>query len=256
MRMPAIFVGHGSPMNAIENNPFSARWQQLGKELPKPQAILSISAHWETHGTSVTSMEKPRTIHDFGGFPDELFSIEYPAPGSPNLAARVKELVHLQPVALDDSWGLDHGTWSVLVNMYPSAQIPVIQLSLDHYKEPAFHFKLAAELVSLRDEGVLILGSGNIVHNLGLVSFSDPNGFDWAKQFDTFVLEAVKEKNFDPLIHYENLGKSAQYSIPTNEHYLPFLYILALIQNNEKVSFFNEKVVMGSISMRGMIVGN
>ncbi len=253
-RMPVIFIGHGSPMNAIEDNPFSRAWEEVGRSLPRPSAILSISAHWETAGTQVTAMERPRTIHDFGGFPAELFAVQYPAPGSPDLARQVSALIKAAPVGLDARWGLDHGTWSVLCRMFPGADIPVVQLSLDHYQEPEGHYRLARELAPLRDQGVLIFGSGNIVHNLRLMAMR-PDGFDWAISFDETIRRLILARDHHPIIHYEELGQPARLSIPTNEHYLPLLYALALQEEGEPVKFFAEGMAYGSLSMRSLWIG-
>ena len=252
--MPVLFAGHGSPMNAIEDNEFTQGWKKMATQLPAPKAILCVSAHWQTRGTKVTAMEQPETIHDFGGFPQALFDVQYPAPGNPDLAGQTIELlkaVHAEP---DHEWGLDHGTWSVLKPMYPDAKIPVLQLSLDYSLSPQQHFALAALLKSLREKGVLIVGSGNIVHNLGMVRWQE-RGFDWADEFDSKVKELIEKGDFNPLVNYSSLGKPAQLSIPTNEHYLPMLYTLGLKNKTDEVKFFNEKTTMGSVSMRSMIIG-
>jgi 4,5-DOPA dioxygenase extradiol len=253
-RMPVLFVGHGSPMNAIEDNEFSQAWIEAAKKLPLPKAILCVSAHWETRGSQVTAMEKPQTIHDFYGFPRPLFEKQYPAPGSPQLAKRVGELITTSKVTLDQSWGLDHGTWSVLCRMFPNADIPVVQLSLDRSQDAAFNYALGRQLQQLRDEGVLIVGSGNIVHNLGVVVFED-KAYDWAIEFDEKVKQWILAGEHDPIIHYENQGRSALLSINSAEHYLPLLYILALQQPGEPVSFFADKVWGGSLSMRCVRIG-
>jgi len=250
-RMPALFVGHGSPMNAIEDNDFSQAWIDAGKRLPAPKAILCISAHWETPGTQVTAMEQPKTIHDFGGFPRQLFEMQYPAPGSPDLARLVQQTITSTSVSLNQKWGLDHGTWSVLCRMFPLANIPVIQLSLDQTQPPEVHYNLAKQLRALRQRGILILGSGNIVHNLGMAFYSD-EPFDWATEFDSMAAVFIETRNHEPLIHYQKLGRSAQLSIPTNEHYLPLLYILAQQQEDETARFFANGLVYGSISMRSI----
>jgi 4,5-DOPA dioxygenase extradiol len=250
-KMPALFIGHGSPMNAIEDNEFSRSWKKLGSDLPHPRAILCISAHWLTKGTKVTAASKPETIHDFGGFPDKLFAQQYPAPGSPEFAEETIKTVTSVSIEKDHEWGLDHGTWSVLLPMYPKADIPVFQLSLDYSKPPVYHYQLAKELAVLRRKGVLIIGSGNIVHNLGMINWNG-GAYDWAKQFDEEVKKRVLSKEHNDLIHYENLGRAAQLSIPTNDHYLPLLYILAMQDNKDEVSFFNENVDLGSVSMRSV----
>ena len=255
--MPAFFVGHGSPMNAIVENPFAASWRKAAARIPRPKAILCISAHWESEGSFVTSMAQPRTIHDFYGFPDDLYRVQYNAPGSPELAERVRELVHSTPVHLDDaySWGLDHGTWSVLRHMYPEADIPVVQLSLDRTKHPRFHYELSAELFSLRRERVLVVGSGNLVHNLRLLDWGANNPYPWAAEFDSLAAELIQAGEHDRLVAYTGLGEAARLAIPTNEHYLPLLYALALRQPGEEVTFFAEGVVYGSISMRSLQIG-
>ncbi len=248
-RMPVLFMGHGSPMNAIEDNDFSRGWIEAAKAIPRPKAILCISAHWETRGLGVTAMGKPPTIHDFGGFPPELYAMQYPAPGSPEVARRVGELIHSAPVIPDQRWGLDHGTWSVLCRMYPEADIPVVQLSLDRTQESPFHYQLGQELRPLREEGVLIVGSGNIVHNLRLISW-DGEPFDWAVDFDRRVKDWILSGNHDPIIHYEKQDRAAELAINSAEHYLPLLYVLGAMQPGEPVSFFNEQVFAGSLSMR------
>lgn len=253
-KMPVLFIGHGNPMNAIEKNDYHAAWQELGKKLPRPKAILCISAHWETTGTMVTAMEKPKTIHDFGGFPDELFAQQYPAPGSPAFAKETQTAVQKTQVELDYKWGLDHGCWSVLLPMFPKADIPVLQLSLDFRKPPQWHYDLAKELKSLRQKGVLIVGSGNIVHNLGVMRWGG-KAYDWATEFDQIAKQKILNGDHQPLVNYEKLGNAAKMAIPTNEHYLPLLYTLALQDKNEKLSFFNEKIDLGSVSMRSLKIG-
>ena len=248
--MPILFVGHGNPMNAIEENEFSARWQSLGKELPRPNAILCISAHWETRGTFVTAMEKPRTIHDFGGFPRELFAVQYPAPGSPALAQQTKEIINRAVVELDTSWGLDHGCWSVVKRIYPDADIPVLQLSLDNFQPPEWHYSLARELSPLREKGVLIIGSGNMVHNLGLMNWGSPDdAFSWALEANAIFKQSILDENHQDLINYGSLGNAAKLAVPTPEHFLPMLYILGLMQQRDNIDFFNDKTVLGSMSM-------
>ncbi len=253
-KMPVLFVGHGSPMNAIEKNEFSDAWAEAGKSLPKPQAILAVSAHWETLGTKVTAMEKPRTIYDFYGFPKELYEVQYPAPGAPDLAETVRRAIKMTAVQPDLTWGLDHGTWSVLARMFPNADVPVVQMSLDRSKNPAYHYQLGQQLRELREEGVLIIGSGNIVHNLRMVVFKDV-AFDWATKFDHEVQQRILDDDHDPLIHYEKLGDFAALSINSGEHYLPLLYTLGLKEAGEPVSFFTDKVWGGSISMRSVKIG-
>jgi len=251
-KMPVLFVGHGSPTNAIEHNVFTRAWVKMIESLPQPKAVLCVSAHWETVGTEVTATDQPETIHDFFGFPDELYQVKYPAPGSPSLAHLVRETVHLSEIRLNHARGLDHGTWSVLCKMFPKADIPVIQLSLDSSREPAFHHALGRELRSLRRKGVLIVGSGNIVHNLRRAVFEADAAYDWAIEFDETLKQLIIAGNHDPIVHYQTLGQAARLAIPTNEHYLPLLYILALQDKQEHVRFFADKVTMGSLSMRSL----
>ena len=247
-KMPVLFVGHGSPMNAIEGNDFSRAWVEAGKSLPKPDAILCISAHWETAGTFVTAMERPKTIHDFYGFPQPLYEIEYPAPGSPELARLTQKTVQETHVRLDQAWGLDHGTWIVLHRMFPRADIPVVQLSLDRTQTPAFHYALGRELRGLRNKGVLIVGSGNIVHNLGIMAWQD-QAYDWAAEFDQTIKQLILSGDHHSIIRYQDLGEAARLSVPTNEHYLPLLYVLALQDKQEQIRFFTDRVTFGSVSM-------
>ncbi len=247
--MPILFMGHGSPMNAIEDNEFSQAWQNMAGQITRPKAILCISAHWETRGTFVTAMQKARTIHDFYGFPQELIDKQYPAPGSPELAQRVMELVGEAKVQLDNSWGLDHGIWSVLCQMYPQADIPVVQLSLDRSVENITHYKLGGQLAQLRSEGVLVVGSGNIVHNLRLMVWQDM-AFDWAIEYDEKVKQWILEEDHVSIIHYEKYGKPALLAVNSAEHYLPLLYVLGLQQPGEKASFFADRLWGGSLSMR------
>ena len=258
-RMPVLFVGHGSPMNAIEENEFVDNWRKLGEMLPKPKAIIAVSAHWETRGTQVTAMQKPQTIHDFGGFPRELFEVQYPALGSPELARETIGALKNTTVLPDERWGLDHGTWSVLKHFYPNADVPVIQLSLDYNKTPKEHYELAKELAAFRDNGVLIIGSGNIVHNLRQVAWDKVNepefGFDWAYEADNKVKKLILENNHKALIDYKSLGREMQMAAPTPDHFLPLLYTLALKKDNDEVSFFNDKAVMGSLTMTSVRIG-
>ena len=257
--LPALFVGHGSPMNAIEDNAYSQTWEQLGAALPTPKAILCVSAHWETQGAFVTAMERPQTIHDFGGFPRELFAVEYPAPGSPALAELTQEVLSQSPkktsVGLDQHWGLDHGAWSVLCRMFPAARIPVIQLSLDQTQPPQFHYELGQELKSLRQRGVLVVTSGNVVHNLRQARWADVAA-DWALAFDATVKERILAGDHAALVNYTALGQEALLSIPTNEHYLPLLYTLGMQSKDEAIRFFSEQVTLNSISMRTVLIGN
>lgn len=254
-KMPVLFLGHGSPMNAIEENEFVQGFRKIGKEITRPNAILCVSAHWETRGTFVTAMQNPMTIHDFGGFPKELFEVQYPAPGSPELAEETKSLIQKTEVGLDEKWGLDHGAWSVLRHMYPNANIPIIQLSLDYYQTPQYHYELAQELKSLRKKGVLIIGSGNMVHNLRMVEWKKLNetyGFDWALEANEKMKHFILDDDHKSLINYSKQGKEFQLSIPTPEHYLPLLYALALKEKNESINIFNDKPVAGSLSMTSL----
>ena len=252
-KMPVLFLGHGSPMNAIEENQFVAGFRNLAKTLPQPNAILCISAHWFTKGTKVTAMEMPRTIHDFGGFPQELFAVQYPAKGNPDLAIATQELLLPTEVELDHEWGLDHGAWSVIKHLYPEANVPVIQMSIDYTKHAQYHFELAQKLIALRQKGVLIIGSGNIVHNLRLVDFynmdKDNYGFDWAIEAREKTNQFLLDGNFQALIDFEKQGKALQLAIPTPEHYLPLIYTLGLKEKQEELSLFNDKLLGGSLSM-------
>lgn len=249
--LPAIFFGHGNPMNAIAANRYTAAWRRLGERTPKPKAILSISAHWFVPVTGVTVSTSPRTIHDFGGFPRELSQVQYPAPGDPELARRVQQLLEPLPVVLDQSWGLDHGTWSVLCHVYPDADVPVVQLSIDETRPAAFHFEVGRKLAPLRDEGILIVGSGNLVHNLHTYAWGRhlPDPYDWAIRFEDRARELMLAGENRPLIDYESLGTEALLSVPTPDHYLPLLYILGARQQSDTTSFPVEGVDGGSISM-------
>jgi len=254
--MPTLFVGHGSPMNAIEDNEFSARWRQMGKEITKPKAVVCVSAHWLTRGSHVTAMNNPKTIHDFGGFPKALFDAQYPAPGSPKLAIEIADLVKTTNVHHDHEWGLDHGTWSVVKQMYPEANIPVLQFSIDYSKTAQYHFDLAKQLLALRKKGVLIIGSGNMVHNLGILDWQNPNsGFDWAIEMNEKFKSAIENGDNQALIQYEKFGSAAKLAIPSIDHYFPLLYIMALKEKNDKISFFNDKATMGSITMTSVKIG-
>jgi 4,5-DOPA dioxygenase extradiol len=291
-RMPAVFFGHGSPMNALEQNRYTDAWRRIGASLPKPKAILCVSAHWMTHGTAVTAMDKPRTIHDFGGFPQALFEVQYPAPGNPLLAARVRELLAPVKVQQDQSWGLDHGTWSVLAHLFPDANVPVVQLSLDTNQPPRYHYELGAHLAPLRDEGVLIIGSGNVVHNLGRIQWGeDAKPYDWATRFNETVRAHLAAREHQALIDYASFGETAnatslsrgprldpigetanatslsrgprldpigddaRLSVPTPEHYLPLLYILAQQSRGEALSLPVDGIEYGSIGMLTVAVG-
>lgn len=255
--LPAVFFGHGNPMNALLENSYTEAWRRLGREIPRPRGILSISAHWYVPSIGVTLATAPKTIHDFGGFPAELYQVRYPAPGDPSLARRVQKLLAPLPVSLDETWGLDHGTWSVLRHVYPGADVPVVQLSIDETKPAAFHFELGKKLDLLRSEGVLIVGSGNLVHNLHAYAWGrrtvDP--YDWAIRFETMAREMMVAGDYRPLIDYEALGREAILSIPTPDHYLPLLYVLATRQDRETVAFPVEGVDGGSISMLAVKVG-
>lgn len=249
--MPVLFVGHGNPMYAIEENSFTETWRNLGETLPKPKAILCISAHWETNGTFVTAMQNPQTIHDFYGFPQILFDVQYPAPGNPELANTIAGNLNL---GLDENWGLDHGTWSVLKHIYPKADVPVIQLSLDRTKSAQQHYEFAKKLQFLRNKDVLIIGSGNIVHNLRLVNFRNPNGDEWANVANETLKDLILADEHKSLVNYQNLGNEVRLVIPTPEHYLPLLYVLALKNKDEKIEFFNDTVELGSLSMTSIKV--
>ncbi len=253
-RMPVLFLGHGSPMNAIEENDFVAGFRKIGSEIQRPNAVLCISAHWETKGTYVTAMEKPRTIHDFGGFPKALFDVQYPAPGSPELARETRDLVKKTTVGLDESqWGLDHGAWSVIKHLYPDADVPVIQMSLDYSQTPQYHYELARELAALREKGILIVGSGNMVHNLRKVAWDRLNdkdfGFDWAIEASEKMKSHIQSGDHEPLVNFRAQGKAFDLAIPTPEHYLPLLYALALQEKGETVSLFNDRAVAGALTM-------
>lgn len=259
IKHPVLFIGHGTPMNGIEDNEFSRNWTKFGKEIPKPKAVLVISAHWLTNDTKVTAMENPKTIHDFGGFPQALFDVQYPAKGSPELARETANLIQSTHVDLDHEWGLDHGTWTVVRHMYPNADIPVLQLSIDYNKPPQYHFDLAKQLKALRKKGVLIIGSGNMVHNLRMVAWDklqEPEfGFDWAIEMNSIFKEKIGNRDFQSLINYEKLNAAAKLAIPTPDHYYPLLYSIALQDDKEDVSFFNDKAVGGSLTMTSVKFG-
>lgn len=258
-KMPVLFLGHGSPMNAIEENEFVKAFRETGKHIPTPKAILCISAHWETEGTFVTAMAQPKTIHDFGGFPKALFDVQYPAPGSPDLARETKNSIKKTQVGLDHSWGLDHGAWSVLKHLYPQADVPVIQMSLDYRQPPQYHYDLAKELKALRNKGVLIVGSGNMVHNLGLVAWDKMNapeyGYDWALEAKAKMNQFILSDNHKELINFRGQGKAFDLAIPSPEHYLPLLYALALKDSSEQISLFNDKALAGSLTMTSVRIG-
>lgn len=251
-RMPVLFLGHGSPMNAIEENEFVQGFRKAAAELPRPQAILVVSAHWETRGTQVTAMEHPRTIHDFGGFPKALFEVQYPAPGSPGLAEEVKRSITSTTVGLDHSWGLDHGAWSVVKHLYPKADVPVIQMSIDYSLKPEQHYALAKEIARLRDKGVLIIGSGNMVHNLGLVAWDKLNqsyAFDWAVEARARMNQAILTGDHAPLVNFSGQGKAFDLAINSGEHFIPLLYTLALQGKDERATLFNDMPLAGSLTM-------
>ncbi|NLX67399.1 MAG: 4,5-DOPA dioxygenase extradiol [Bacteroidales bacterium] len=258
--MPVLFVGHGSPMNAIEDNIFSRKWRQIGEELPRPSAILCISAHWETDGTFVTAMSGPETIHDFGGFPCELFEVQYPAPGNPALAATIQEEIKHSPVELNSDWGLDHGSWSILRHIYPAADIPVLELSIDYTRGMQYHYDLAKELAFLRRRGVLIVGSGNMVHNLRLIhvksieGFNEPYGYDWALEMNDIFKRKIRSADHRALIDYPSLSKAAKLAIPTPDHYIPLLYALSLQEKKDDIEFFNDQALAGSLTMTSVII--
>ncbi|MDX1758014.1 MAG: 4,5-DOPA dioxygenase extradiol [Arenibacter algicola] len=257
-KMPVLFLGHGSPMNAIEENEFVSTFRKLGQELIRPNAILCISAHWETNGTYVTTMQNPRTIHDFGGFPQALFDVQYPAPGSPELATETKHIINKTAVGLDDKWGLDHGAWSVIKHLYPKADIPVIQMSIDYTKSAKYHYELAKEINSLRNKGVLIIGSGNMVHNLRKVAWDRLNeefAYSWTFEANEKMKSFILNGDHQSLIDFRSQGKAFDLAIPTPEHYMPLLYALALKEENETIELFNDKPVGGSLSMTSVKIG-
>ena len=255
--LPAIFFGHGNPMNAVLNNSYTEAWQRIGAEVPKPKAILSISAHWFVSETGVTIATAPKTIHDFGGFPRELYRVQYPAPGDPQLARRVQKLLAPVEVKLDNSWGLDHGTWSVLRHVYPDADVPVVQLSIDENRPASFHFEIGKRLAPLRDDGVLIVGSGNLVQNLHAYAWGRhmPDPYDWALRFENEAKDMILAGEFKPLVDYEKLGKDAELSVPTPDHYLPLLYVIGSRQQDDTIRFPVEGIDGGSISMLTVQIG-
>lgn len=260
-KMPVMFIGHGSPTNALESNEFTEGWRKAAAGIPKPLAILCVSAHWETKGTYVSAMENPKTIHDFGGFAPEMYQIQYPAPGSERIATDIREGVKKIEISPDNEWGLDHGCWAPLIKMFPNADIPVLQLSLDYTRSARYHYELAKELAFLRNKGVLIISSGNMVHNLRMMSinnFDEINkefGYDWALEMNGIFKDNIAGGNHEPLINYESFGKSARLAIPTPEHYLPLLYTLGLQEKGEEAVFFNDKAVAGSLTMTSVLIG-
>lgn len=258
-KMPVFFIGHGSPMNGIENNVFSQNWAEAAQNISTPRAVLCISAHWLTNGTMVTAMESPPTIHDFGGFPQELYQVQYPAPGSPQLAHEIQDIIQSTHAGLNHEWGLDHGAWAVIRHMYPDAHIPVLQLSIDYHQPGEFHYRLARELQSFRRKGVLIIGSGNMVHNLRMVAFDklaeSGFGYDWAKEMQHIFREKILSEDHRSLINYESLGPAARMAIPTPDHYWPLIYTLGLQESGEPVDLFNDELVGGSITMTSVRFG-
>ncbi len=248
-KMPMVFVGHGSPMNAIEDNQYTRNWREIAKKIPRPESIISISAHWYTKGTKIFNEENPKTIYDMYGFPKELYEISYNAPGNPKLAENAKRLI-TKPSSFDNSWGIDHGTWSVLVHMYPERDIPIFQISIDAAAPPEVHYQIGKELKSLRQQGVLIFGTGNIVHNLRLIDWErNGNGFNWAYEFDDFIQENIENGNHEKVINYLSLGENAKLSVPTPDHFYPILYILGASDKEDKISISNKSCMMGSLSM-------
>lgn len=258
-QQPVLFIGHGSPMNGIEDNAFSQTWKKLGRDIPKPKAVIVVSAHWLTSGTHITAMDHPKTIHDFGGFPQALFDVQYPANGSLELAKATASMVQSTNVGLDYDWGLDHGTWTVVRHMYPDADIPVLQLSIDYNKSAQYHFELASQLKALRKKGVLVIGSGNMVHNLRMVAWDklteDNYGFDWAIEMNAIFKEKIAARDFKSLVDYEKLGSAAKLAIPTPDHYYPLIYTLGLQDNRDDIAFFNDTLVGGSLNMTSVKFG-
>ncbi len=250
--MPVLFIGHGSPMNAIEDNKFVREWQSLTERLPNPKAILSVSAHWYTNGTKIMDEEHPETIYDMYGFPDALYKIIYAAKGSPELSSNIIKILS-RPVEIDNSWGYDHGTWSVLHRIYPKADIPLIQLSVDHNASMQEHYNIGQQLARLRQEGVLIFGSGNVTHNLSRINWQMDGGYDWAEEFDNYIIKNIKDKNYDNVVDYRKIGKSADYAVPISDHFAPLLYVLGALDGNEKLSVFNDECIMGSMSMTSFL---
>jgi 4,5-DOPA dioxygenase extradiol len=248
-KMPLVFVGHGSPMNAIEDNRYTRSWREMAREIPMPESIISISAHWYTKGTKIMNEESPKTIHDMYGFPKQLYEILYDVPGSPKLAANAKNLITKESV-FDNSWGIDHGTWSVLVHMYPKRNIPVFQISIDAAAPAQAHYQIGKEIKSLREQGVLLFGTGNIVHNLHLVDWRiEDEGFDWAYAFDDYIKDNIENGNHENIINYQSLGEVAALAVPITDHFNPILYILGASDRDDKISVYNNSCMMGSLSM-------
>ncbi|WP_101697223.1 4,5-DOPA dioxygenase extradiol [Clostridium minihomine] len=252
-RMPALFVGHGSPMNAVESNSYTKKWEEIGQQLPRPKAILMVSAHWYTHGTRITNEKTPRMVYDMYGFPEELYRVKYPCPGSPELALNTAKLLSV-PVQVDNSWGLDHGAWSVLSRMFPEADIPVVQLSVDGTAPAHMHFQIGRELSSLRDEGIMIMGSGNVVHNLARISWQQESGFSWAEEFDSYIRMKIEQQKYQDVVDYEKAGASAKLAFPTPDHFYPLLYVLGAAQEADQLTVFNSECLMGSMSMTGYLL--
>lgn len=247
-KMPVLFVGHGSPMNAIEDNEYVRTWKEIAKKIPKPEAILCISAHWVTSGTRINDQENPKIVYDMYGFPQELYNVKYDANGSNRLAHDTIRYIN-RSVKIDNSWGIDHGVWSVLCNMYPEADIPIYQLSIDDNISAETHFDIGKDIGILREKGVLIIGSGNVVHNLSKVKWTMEEGYPWALEFDNFIMENIKNKNYENVVHYEKAGNSSKLAFVTTEHFYPLLYVLGAVGENDKLSIFNNSCTMGSLSM-------
>lgn len=254
-RMPVIFVGHGSPMNAIQDNPYTKSWKKVGKDIPKPKAILAVSAHWYTNGSRISDIEQPKLVYDMYGFPNELYQVKYPVSGDSRIAHRVQELTD-KKAAIDNSWGIDHGIWSVLCNMFPKADIPVIELSVDRTADAKSHFKLGQDISTIRDEGILILASGNVVHNLVMADYNmEDRGYQWAEEFDAYIKEKILQKEFEDVIHYKSAGENSVLAFQTPDHFYPLLYALGAVSSSDKVSVFNESCTLGALSMTSYLFG-
>lgn len=251
-KMPVLFIGHGSPMNAIEDNEYSRNWSKIAGQLPKPEAILAISAHWTTEGTKILDEKNPRTIYDFYGFPEELYNVEYKAKGAPEFAHLTKNLIKRE-VQIDNSWGYDHGTWSVLCKMYPHADIPLYQLSIDAKASTDQHFQIGREISPLREKGVLIFASGNVVHNLARINWEMEGGYPWANEFDSYIKDNVIKRQFEDIIHYKRIGKSSELAFTTSEHFDPLLYVLGATREDDRLTIFNDSCLMGSLSMTSYV---